>query len=59
MTSKAPRPCRFCSATVADDLMAGHEKWHKANDLHGASCQKAGQATSVHLTALPCTCGLE
>lgn len=59
MTGKAPRPCRYCSATVNDDLMAQHEKWHVVNDLHAASCKKAGQETPVHLTSKPCTCGLE
>lgn len=57
--AKTPTPCRFCSATVNLDLMPAHLTWHVANDLHAATCQKAGQKTSVHLTSLPCNCGLE
>lgn len=57
--AKTPTPCRYCYATVAADLMASHEAWHVANDLHPHSCRKAGQQTLVHLTALPCNCGLE
>lgn len=59
MISKAPQPCQFCHATVDADLMPDHEKWHAVNDLHAATCRKAEQKTSVHLTALPCTCGLQ
>lgn len=56
---KPPRPCRFCLATVAADVMQSHEDWHRVNDLHAASCRKAEQETAVHLTSLPCNCGLE
>lgn len=56
---KTPRPCRFCFATVTAAVMPNHEKWHKANDLHAPTCQKSCQETTVHLTALPCNCGLE
>lgn len=57
--AKTPTPCRFCYATVAADLMAAHETWHAVNDLHAHTCRKADQQTPVHLTSLPCDCGLK